>query len=183
MITHKETVLLVTTFMGCYKSVDCPLHAGDKQLWMTRGPKENQSFFLMSYKYEEWQNGKSYEVQSQEALRKSAENGMDANAPTVVPIREQEGSGDQGTTNLWLWWSRTFLPWLGSSERLRWCLRWRFFFFLGLWLEFQAALEGRHPTGPHHLCLGTGTGVMGWWRAASAQEETCVFADAVCSLC
>lgn len=29
------------------------------------------------------------------------------------------------------------------------------FLFLGLWLEFEAALEGRHPTGPHRLWLGT----------------------------
>lgn len=177
MITHKETVLLVTTFMGCYKSVDCPLHAGDKQLWMTRGPKEKSIIFCTSYKHEEWQNGKSYEVQSYEALRKSAGNGMDAKCTHSCPHQRAGGLWRWGHDHLWLWWSRTFSPRLGSSERLRWC--WDFCFWAFGW---SSRLPWRAGTQQGHVTWVWGQGQR-WWAGNGQLLPKKKFVYLLCALC
>lgn len=150
MITHKEAVLLVTTFMGCYKSVDCPLQAGDKQLWMTRGPKENQSFpaWLINIKSDKM--GRVMKLR----VMKHFFWVLKMELMLMHPNLSQQRAGGlwgQGHSHLCLWWSRTFLPWLGRSERLKG--GWEFCFFWPL-VGVQGCLGGQAPSrAQRNLCI------------------------------
>lgn len=76
--------------------------------------------------------------------------------PSLSPSESRRALGTRARPPL-LVVEQNILTLAGELWRAEVMLR---FLLFGLWLEFKAALEGRHPAGQCHLCLGTG--VTGW---------------------